>query len=76
MFYNNVPTKTAGAGNEGGTKYSPAATKKFIFFQLRDGSARGSEGWILVEARGSFDAINTLVKIRRTVVPCRTESPT
>ncbi|TGZ57986.1 Uncharacterized protein DBV15_09220 [Temnothorax longispinosus] len=41
MFYNNVPTKTA-VGNEGGRKYSPAATKKLIFFQLQD--ERRSEG--------------------------------
>lgn len=58
MFYNNAPTKTA-VSNEGGTKYSPAATKKFIFFQLRD--ERGSEGEILVEARGRLSTPLTLV---------------
>lgn len=49
MFYNNVPTKTA-VGNEGGRKYSPAATKKFIFFQLRD--ERGSEGRFSLRREG------------------------
>ncbi|KYQ56705.1 hypothetical protein ALC60_04304 [Trachymyrmex zeteki] len=49
MFYNNVPTKTA-VGKEGSRKYSPAATKKFIFFQLRD--ERRSEGRFSLRREG------------------------
>ncbi|EGI69840.1 hypothetical protein G5I_01383 [Acromyrmex echinatior] len=49
MFYNNVPTKTA-VSKEGGRKYSPAATKKFIFFQLRD--ERRSEGRFSLRREG------------------------
>ncbi|KYN28928.1 hypothetical protein ALC57_01575 [Trachymyrmex cornetzi] len=49
MFYNNVPTKTA-VSKEGSRKYSPAATKKFIFFQLRD--ERRSEGRFSLRREG------------------------
>ncbi|KYN30656.1 hypothetical protein ALC56_15077 [Trachymyrmex septentrionalis] len=49
MFYNNVPTKTA-VSKEGSRKYSPAATKKFIFFQLRN--ERRSEGRFSLRREG------------------------
>lgn len=68
MFYNNAARKTAVVlrGRGGATKYSPATTKKFIFFQLRRASKRGVDS--RQGERGSFDTISALVKIRKSVV--------
>lgn len=68
MFYNNAGRKTAVVlrGRGGATKYSPATTKKFIFFQLRRASERGVDS--RQGERGSFDTISALVKIRKSVV--------
>lgn len=51
MFYNKAGGKAAVVLRRGGaTKYSPATTKKFIFFQLRRASKQAEGRFSLVKA--------------------------